>query len=91
MELGALICKPNQPLCSQCPISKNCKSYKKKDFNLIKLGKKKINKYFILKVFEKDEKYLLIKNTKFIQKKTTLKVKVVYIIYKILIRSYILL
>ncbi len=65
MELGALICKPNQPLCSQCPISKNCKSYKKKDFNLIKLGKKKINKYFILKVFEKDEKYLLIKNTKF--------------------------
>ena len=65
MELGALICKPNQPLCSQCPISKNCKSYKKKDFNLIKLDKKKINKYFILKVFEKDEKYLLIKNTKF--------------------------
>ena len=65
MELGALICKPNQPLCSQCPISKNCKSYKKKDFSLIKLGKKKINKYFILKVFEKDKKYLLVKNTKF--------------------------
>ena len=36
MELGALICKPNNPICNQCPISKNCKSYKKKDFTLIK-------------------------------------------------------
>ena len=33
MELGALICKPNNPICVQCPISKNCKSYKKKDFS----------------------------------------------------------
>ena len=23
MELGALICKPNNPLCEKCPISKN--------------------------------------------------------------------
>ena len=35
MELGALICKPTNPICNECPISKNCKSYKKKDFNLI--------------------------------------------------------
>ena len=27
MELGALICKPNNPLCDQCPIKKNCKSW----------------------------------------------------------------
>ena len=33
MELGALICKPNNPICNQCPIRKNCKSYKKKDFS----------------------------------------------------------
>ena len=26
MELGALICKPNNPICKKCPISKNCKS-----------------------------------------------------------------
>ena len=26
MELGAMICKPKNPECSKCPISKNCKS-----------------------------------------------------------------
>ena len=65
MELGALICKPNNPLCNQCPISKKCKSFKKKDFYLTKNVKKNIDKYFLLKVYKRDHKYLLIKNTKF--------------------------
>jgi len=65
MELGALICKPNNPLCYQCPISKKCKSFKKKDFNLKKNIKKNIDKYFLLKVYKKNQRYLLIKNTKF--------------------------
>ena len=65
MELGALICKPNNPICNQCPIRKNCKSFRKKDFNLTKKIKKNKDKYFILKVYKKDERYLLIKNTKF--------------------------
>tara|TARA_B100000029_G_scaffold490812_1_gene550257 strand:- start:264 stop:1244 length:981 start_codon:yes stop_codon:yes gene_type:complete len=65
MELGALICKPNNPVCNQCPISINCKSYKKKDFNLAKIAKKNKDKYFILKVYKKNQRYLLIKNTKF--------------------------
>ena len=65
MELGALICKPNNPICNQCPIIKNCKSYKKKDFSLIKNIKKNKDKYFVLKVYKKDQRYLLIKNTKF--------------------------
>ena len=65
MELGALICKPSNPICSQCPIIKNCKSYRKKDFTLTKNTKKNRDKYFILKVYKKDQKYLLIKNTKF--------------------------
>ena len=65
MELGALICKPNNPICNQCPILKNCKSYKKKDFDLVKNIKKNKDKYFILKVYKRDQKYLLIKNTKF--------------------------
>jgi len=65
MELGALICKPNNPLCNECPISKNCKSYKKKDFYLTKKMKKNKDKYFILKVYKKNQRYLLIKNTKF--------------------------
>jgi len=65
MELGALICKPTNFLCNKCPISKKCKSFKKKDFDLTKIVKKKIDKYFILKVYKKDQRYLLIKNTKF--------------------------
>jgi len=65
MELGALICKPSNPACNQCPISKNCKSYKKRDFILVKSVKKSKDKYFILKVYKKNQRYLLIKNTKF--------------------------
>jgi len=65
MELGALICKPTNPLCDQCPISNKCKSLQKKDFELTKSIKKNIDKYFLLKVFKKDQRYLLIKNTKF--------------------------
>ena len=65
MELGALICKPTNPLCFQCPISNGCKSFKKKDFNLAKKIKRNKDKYFILKVYKKNQKYLLIKNTKF--------------------------
>jgi A/G-specific adenine glycosylase len=64
-ELGALICKPINPLCNRCPISNKCKSLLKKDFDLTKKNKKKINKYFLLKVYKKDQRYLLIKNTKF--------------------------
>ena len=65
MELGALICKPINPLCNQCPILKKCKSFQKKDFNLTKSFKKNKDKYFLLKVYKKNQKYLLIKNTKF--------------------------
>ncbi len=65
MEFGALVCKPTNPLCCQCPITKKCKSFKKKDFNLTKNSKKYKDKYFLLKVYKKDQKYLLIKNTKF--------------------------
>ena len=65
MELGALICKPTNPLCDQCPISNKCKSLQKRDFELTKRIKKNIDKYFLLKVYKKDQRYLLIKNTRF--------------------------
>ena len=38
---------------------------KKKDFDLAKITKKNKEKYFILKVYKKNQKYLLVKNTKF--------------------------
>ena len=44
MELGALICKPNNPHCEQCPISNKCIALKKKDFLLTKIKKKIIQK-----------------------------------------------
>ena len=65
MELGALICKPKNPLCNQCPISKKCTSFIKKDFNLTKIIKKNRDKYFLLKVYKRNNKYLLVKNNKF--------------------------
>ncbi|MDA9957317.1 A/G-specific adenine glycosylase [Candidatus Pelagibacter sp.] len=65
MELGALICKPKNPYCGKCPISQTCKSFIKKDFILTKIKKTNKEKYFLLKVFKKDNKYLLVKNIKF--------------------------
>jgi A/G-specific adenine glycosylase len=65
MELGALICRPKKPVCSQCPLIKNCKSFKNNDFEIIKERKKKINKSYLLKVYKKNNHFLLIKNTKF--------------------------
>ena len=65
MELGALICKPKNPLCDQCPISKKCTSFIKKDFNLTKVIKKNRDKYFLLKVYKRNNKYLLVKNNRF--------------------------
>ena len=65
MELGALICKPKKPFCEKCPLTKNCKSYKKQDFEIAVKSKKKIDKFFIVKVFKRGTNILLIKNTKF--------------------------
>ena len=65
MELGALICRPKTPLCSQCPLTKNCKSFKNNDFEITKERKKKIDKFYLLNVYKKNNKFLLIKNTKF--------------------------
>ncbi len=65
MELGALICRPKTPLCNQCPLTKNCKSFKNNDFEITKERKKRINKLYLLSVYKKNDKFLLIKNTKF--------------------------
>ena len=46
MELGALICKPVTPNCLVCPLLKKCKSFRNKNFDLVKF-KKKISKLFI--------------------------------------------
>jgi A/G-specific adenine glycosylase len=65
MELGALICKPRNPLCNQCPLTNNCKSFKNNDFEIIKQITKKVDKFYLIKVYKKDNHFLLIKNIKF--------------------------
>ena len=65
MELGALICKPVNPNCKMCPLSKKCKSFKNKNFELATIRKKDKETFYKLNVYKKKNKYLLIKNNKF--------------------------
>lgn len=65
MELGALTCKPREPLCNSCPINNYCMSYKFKDFNLLKKIKKTKTKYFKANIYMQRDKMFLIKNKKF--------------------------
>ena len=65
MEIGALVCKPNNPLCENCPISQNCISFKKNDFVLKTKNKLNKIKYFEAKIYQNNNKYLLVKNNKF--------------------------
>ena len=65
MEIGALICKPKNPICKECPLSKNCISLKKNDFELTKINKEIKTKYFEATIYKKQNNYLLVKNDKF--------------------------
>ncbi len=65
MEIGALVCKPKNPLCLICPIKKNCLAYKKNDFEINKLNKKNKTKFFEAIIYQKKNNYLLVKNDKF--------------------------
>ena len=65
MEIGALICKPLNPVCYECPISKNCKAFKKKDFDIKSKNKFNKVKYFEADIYKSKNKYLLVKNNKF--------------------------
>ena len=65
MEIGALLCKPKNPYCDKCPITKNCLSFKRKDFEIKKKNKKIINKFYLATLYKNDDQLLLIKNDKF--------------------------
>ena len=65
MELGALVCKPIDPKCNNCPITKYCSSFKYKDFKIKKKEKKNMIKYFESKVYINKNKIFLVKNNKF--------------------------
>ena len=65
MEIGALICKPSNPQCFKCPISSNCFSFKKNNFEIKSKNKFNKIKYFEAEIYQDNKKYLLIKNDKF--------------------------
>ena len=65
MEIGALICRPTNPLCEDCPINKSCLAYKKNDFGIKSKIKFNKVKYFEAEIYKNKNKYLLIKNNKF--------------------------
>ena len=65
MEIGALVCKPNNPLCIKCPISLNCKSLEINDFTIKTKNKFNKTKYFEAQIYQNNDKYLLVKNNKF--------------------------
>jgi len=65
MEIGALLCKPKNPYCDKCPITKNCLSFKRKDFEIKKKDKKIIDKFYLATLYKNNDQLLLIKNDKF--------------------------
>ncbi len=65
MEIGAIICKPSLPSCNYCPLTKNCKAFKTKDFLIKSKNKFNKTKYFEANVYKHKNKFLLIKNKKF--------------------------
>ena len=65
MEIGAIVCKPTLPSCCICPLTKNCKAFKKNDFVIKSKNKLNKTKYFQANVYKHENKYLLIKNKKF--------------------------
>jgi A/G-specific adenine glycosylase len=65
MEMGALLCKPKNPNCEKCPITKYCLSFKRQDFEIKKKNKKIINKFYLATLYKNNNQLLLIKNEKF--------------------------
>jgi A/G-specific adenine glycosylase len=66
MELGATVCKPNQPNCENCPLTAGCAAYDAKTVHLYpqKLKKFTVQKWFLTYFFITDGKSV------FIQKRT---------------------
>lgn len=62
MDLGAIVCKPQNPLCAQCPFSSDCKALELNKISLLPVKAKKLIKkerylhYFVLY----DDEYIYI-------------------------------
>jgi A/G-specific adenine glycosylase len=62
MELGALVCKPMQPNCLECPLNESCKALSQNTITLRPVKEKKTkvrNRYFSFLVFELTEEIII--------------------------------
>ena len=65
MEIGALLCKPKNPNCKNCPITNSCLSFKRKDFEIKKKNKRIVDKLYLATLYKNDGQLFLVKNEKF--------------------------
>ena len=59
MDFGAVLCKPQNPLCSKCPLKKNCIAFTKELIEVLPVKEKKIKKkerWFYYLVISLDKK-----------------------------------
>jgi A/G-specific adenine glycosylase len=64
MELGALICLPNNPICDKCPANKYCESRKDNLSNIIPFKSKNAAKSLVtvvVQIVKKNNKYCIVK------------------------------
>jgi len=61
MELGALVCRSREPICSLCPVKKYCQAYKQGVQELIPHTKKKIIRdiHAVIAIIKKGNKYFI--------------------------------
>ena len=61
MELGALVCRSKEPVCSLCPVKKYCQAYKMGTQEIIPQVKKKIIKdvYAVIAIIKKGNNYYI--------------------------------
>ena len=66
MDLGATICKPQHPLCEQCPIQAHCLAYKNHQQELLPVNIKQVKhqeiNYITCIIHDDDHHYFLFKN-----------------------------
>lgn len=64
MDFGAIVCKPAQPLCAECPFKKNCYAFKNNLIHVLPVKKKKIvlkKRHLNYLLINKGDKVALIK------------------------------
>jgi A/G-specific adenine glycosylase len=62
MELGAIICKPLSPDCTECPVNRRCKAFQEEKQLIfpVKIKKRKIPEYHVaVGIIKKSEKMLI--------------------------------